>query len=329
MKTEGTPIVKRIEFSFNCHADKIQNKKTLRGNFMKNYVNLLFKQIVLASFIGSLGVSLVAQEVEEVVVTAEKRSESLQDISQAVTALTESDIEEKNITSFVDLSAIVPGVTVAKNEGYKTIISIRGVGNETNQNAIAAPSVAYHMDGVFIASPFALGTDFLDVERIEVLRGPQGTLFGQNSTGGAVNVISRAPTTEGAEGKLSVTFGDYNLKKVSTSNNFVVSDKIASRFSISSTEASEISLKLLQLETLGMFIDSFRPTCIATKCTFEALFCKTQHTIVLSPNVLTQSGSKKLTKQGRAFLSTTKTKVKYLLTFLVVNNVLMQVKLLC
>ena len=91
------------------------------------------------------------------------------------------------------------------------------------------------MDGVFIASPFALGTDFLDVERIEVLRGPQGTLFGQNSTGGAVNVISRAPTTEGAEGKLSVTFGDYNLKKVSTSNNFVVSDKIATRFSISTT----------------------------------------------------------------------------------------------
>jgi len=152
-----------------------------------------------------------------------------------VTALTESDIEEKNITSFVDLSAIVPGVTVAKNEGYKTIISIRGVGNETNQNAIAAPSVAFHMDGVFIASPFALGTDFLDVERIEVLRGPQGTLFGQNSTGGAVNVISKAPTTEGAEGKLSVTFGDYNLRKVSTSNNFVVNDKIATRFSISST----------------------------------------------------------------------------------------------
>ena len=202
---------------------------------MKNYVNLLFKKVILASFVSAFGLGLIAQEVEEVVVTAEKRSESLQDISQAVTALTETDIEEKNITSFVDLSAIVPGVTVAKNEGYKTIISIRGVGNETNQNAIAAPSVAYHLDGVFIASPFALGTDFLDVERIEVLRGPQGTLFGQNSTGGAVNVISRAPTTEGAEGKLSVTFGDYNLKKVSTSNNFVVSDKIATRFSISST----------------------------------------------------------------------------------------------
>ena len=136
---------------------------------MKNYVNLLFRKVILASFVGVFGLNLIAQEVEEVVVTAEKRSESLQDISQAVTALTESDIEEKNITSFVDLSAIVPGVTVAKNEGYKTIISIRGVGNETNQNAIAAPSVAYHMDGVFIASPFALGTVFFYVERIEVL----------------------------------------------------------------------------------------------------------------------------------------------------------------
>ena len=202
---------------------------------MKNYVNLLFKKVILASFVSAFGLSLMAQEVEEVVVTAEKRSESLQDISQAVTALTESDIEEKNIESFVDLSAIVPGVTVAKNEGYKTIISIRGVGNETNQNAIAAPSVAFHMDGVFIASPFAISTDFLDVERLEVIRGPQGTLFGQNSTGGAINLISKTPTTEGSEGKLSVTYGDYNLRKVSASNNIVVNDKIATRFSVSST----------------------------------------------------------------------------------------------
>ena len=130
---------------------------------MKNYVNLLFKKVILASFVSAFGLSLMAQEVEEVVVTAEKRSESLQDISQAVTALSESDIEEKNIESFVDLSAIVPGVTVAKNEGYKTIISIRGVGNETNQNAIAAPSVAFHMDGVFIASPFAISLSLIHI----------------------------------------------------------------------------------------------------------------------------------------------------------------------
>ena len=108
------------------------------------------------------------RKIEEVVVTAEKRSESLQDLSQAVTAITSRDMDNKNVTSFVDLSAIAPGVTVAKNEGFKTIISIRGVGNEANQNATANPSVSYHMDGIYIASPYALQTDFIDVERIEV-----------------------------------------------------------------------------------------------------------------------------------------------------------------
>ena len=158
---------------------------------MKFGINQLPKILVATIFILHLNAySQDEQSVfEEVIVTAEKRDESLQDVSQAVTAITDTEIEAKNITSFVDLTAVVPGVTVAKNEGYKTVISIRGVGNETNQNAIAAPSVAYHMDGIFIASPFSLQTDFLDVERIEVLRGPQGTLFGQNSTGGAINVI--------------------------------------------------------------------------------------------------------------------------------------------
>ena len=123
-------------------------------------LNKIFLYICLLLF----GVCAFSQDnvIEEVFVTAEKRSESLQDISQAVTAISDQDIESKNIESMVDLSAIVPGVTVARNEGYKTVISIRGVGNETNQNAIAAPSVAFHMDGIFIASPFALQTDFID-----------------------------------------------------------------------------------------------------------------------------------------------------------------------
>ena len=160
--------------------------------------------------------------IEDVIVTAEKRSESIQDISQSVSALTDSDLDSKNITSFVDLSGIVPGVTVAKNEGYKTVISIRGVGNETNQNAIAAPSVAFHMDGIFIASPFSLQTDFVDIDRIEVLRGPQGTLFGQNSTGGAINVISKKPTTDEYGGKADFTLGTYGLTKFRTSNNIPI-----------------------------------------------------------------------------------------------------------
>ena len=178
---------------------------------------------------------------EEVIVTAEKRNESLQSVSQAVTAITDSELENKNINSFVDLSSIVPGVTVAKNEGYKTVISIRGVGNETNQNAIAAPSVAYHMDGIFIASPFSLQTDFIDVKRIEVLRGPQGTLFGQNSTGGAINVISNVPNSDEMFSKADLTIGDYGLRKIRATTNLPISNSVSTKFSFSTTERDGFS----------------------------------------------------------------------------------------
>lgn len=205
--------------------------------FLKLNTSLYFLPIFLLSF------DALTQNntIEEVIVSAEKRSESLQDVSQAVSALSEFDLETKNIESFVDLSAIVPGVTVAKNEGYKTVISIRGVGNETNQNAIAAPSVAFHIDGVFIASPFSLLTDFMDIERVEVLRGPQGTLFGQNSTGGAVNVISKKPTTDEYYGKADITLGDYNLGKFRTSVNIPINERVATRFALSTTEREGFS----------------------------------------------------------------------------------------
>lgn len=171
--------------------------------------------------------------IEQIIVTAEKRSESLQDLSQAVTPITGADLDKKYISSFVDLSAIAPGVTVAKNEGFKTIISIRGVGNEANQNATANPSVSYHMDGIYIASPYALQTDFIDIERIEILRGPQGTLFGQNSTGGAINIINTMPSFDEFAGKADLTIGNYNMRKARATVNVPISDDLAMRTSFS------------------------------------------------------------------------------------------------
>jgi iron complex outermembrane receptor protein len=188
--------------------------------------------------------------IEEVIVSAEKRNESLQDVSLSVTALTESELETKNITDFVGLSAIAPGVTVAKNEGYKTIISIRGVGDETNQNAIAAPSVALHMDGIFIASKFSLRTDFIDLERIEVLRGPQGTLFGQNSTGGTINVISQKPSFDEVKGKADLALGNYGLLKYRGALNIPLTDKIATRMSLVSTDRNGFSKNILNDQDL-------------------------------------------------------------------------------
>ena len=168
---------------------------------------------------------------EEIIVTAEKRSESLQDLSQAVTVLSGIDLDNRQISTFVDLSAIAPGVNIAKNEGFKTVITIRGVGYETNQNAIATPSVSYHLDGIYVASPYSLQTDFLDLERIEVLRGPQGTLFGQNSTGGAINVITRAPTTDETYGSADLTMGNYGLLKTRAIINKPLTENLAMRAS--------------------------------------------------------------------------------------------------
>ena len=212
--------------------------KLSKINFFFFLFSLLTIQTSMADEVinQSLSEEVNSLAIDEIIVTAEKRTESLQDVSKAVSVFDADELETKNITDFVGLSAIAPGVTVAKNEGYKTIISIRGVGDETNQNAIAAPSVALHMDGIFIASKFSLRTDFIDLERIEVLRGPQGTLFGQNSTGGTVNVINKLPTFDGFYGKADITLGDYGLKKFRASFNTPISNNISTRNSFVVTD---------------------------------------------------------------------------------------------
>ena len=213
----------------------------------------LIKNLAILAILSIFTPSIFSQSdgfFEDVIVTAEKRNESLQDVSQAVTALTTAEIEVKGLDSIVDLTSIVPGVTVAKNEGYKTIISVRGVGNETNQNAIAAPSVAYHIDGIFIASPFSLQTDFIGIDRIEVLRGPQGTLFGQNSTGGAINVVTKAPSLDESYSSGSLTIGDYNMTKFSGSASGPIFENVAATFSFTKTKRDGFSTNVFNGQDL-------------------------------------------------------------------------------
>ena len=241
-----------------------------RQGFLMKLSNSLFRSflsISLALSITSISLNVFSNElaIDEVIVTAEKRVESLQDVSKAVTALSNDEIERKNIVDFVGLSAIAPGVTVAKNEGYKTIISIRGVGDETNQNAIAAPSVALHMDGIFIASKFSLRTDFIDLDRIEVLRGPQGTLFGQNSTGGTVNVINTLPSFDELNGKIDLTLGDYDLVKARGGINIPLSDSVATRFSWVTTDQDGFTENLVN----GQDLDDTNHTTLRTDWLFD------------------------------------------------------------
>ncbi|RME63711.1 MAG: hypothetical protein D6782_09715, partial [Alphaproteobacteria bacterium] len=147
---------------------------------------------------------------EEIVVTAQKREESIQSIALAVSALGGRELDAMNIYNPVDLGDRVPGLNMFKSEGYRRIVTIRGVGNESPQNAGSRPGVSFHIDGAFIVDDVFLQADLLDVDRVEVVRGPQGTVFGQNSTGGTINVVSKRPQFDEISGGGDVTFGSYS-----------------------------------------------------------------------------------------------------------------------
>lgn len=150
---------------------------------------------------------------EEIIVTAQKRSENLQDTPISITALSASAIETRGINNARDLLGAVPGLTGYEAPASRGAISlnIRGVGSGNPSSVSNDPSNATYVDGVLYAKGVGLGLDHTDLERIEVLRGPQGTLYGRNTTGGAVNFITRKPTGEFG-GKFTVGGGDYGLR---------------------------------------------------------------------------------------------------------------------
>jgi iron complex outermembrane receptor protein len=147
--------------------------------------------------------------VGELVVTAQKRAENLQDVPIAITALSGQQLKDQHVSNILDLNGLSPSLSIKTDDNAANPkIFIRGVGlNDFNPNT--ATPVAIYVDGVYIGSPLAQMGQFFDVERIEVLRGPQGTLYGRNTTGGAINVITRKPT-QSFSADASLEYGNYN-----------------------------------------------------------------------------------------------------------------------
>ena len=144
-----------------------------------------------------------------VVVTANKREETVQDVAVAVTAVTSEMRDEIGINTITDLTNFTPGLSyTAANER----VTLRGVGRVTN-NFGAEPGVANYTDGVYQSFASIAGRDGLFIDRLEVLRGPQGTLYGRNSVGGAINIISKRPTDD-FEGEFKLGFGNFDQKEV-------------------------------------------------------------------------------------------------------------------
>lgn len=135
-----------------------------------------------------------AETREEIVVTARKREERLQDVPVSVTAISGQQLEEKQINQAKDIAAITPSLNITSDSVSRSFIDIRGVG--TTLIDTVQPGVGIFIDGVYEPNTSYLNSPLVDVARIEVLRGPQGTLFGQNTLGGAINIITKQPTDE-------------------------------------------------------------------------------------------------------------------------------------
>lgn len=131
----------------------------------------------------------------EIIVTASRRNESIIKVPTAISAYTDSKLRDENLFSLTDLTARAPNTQIS-NFGNKANINIRGIGNGNLSNSGGEPGVAISADGVYLGQTALALTSLLDLNRVEILRGPQGTLFGRNATGGAVNLIPNLPTAD-------------------------------------------------------------------------------------------------------------------------------------
>jgi len=173
------------------------------------------------------------EQLQEVVVTAQFRKQDLETTPVAITALSGAQLEEHNATSLAGLNGLAPNLTVTagtNTNGPSAQTFIRGIGQSDGHPGLE-PGVGIYVDDVYHGLLLGSDLDLTDLDRAEVLRGPQGTLAGKNSIGGAIKLFSRKPTGE-TDGYIDATYGDFNLVKIKAAGNFtLVPDTLYARLS--------------------------------------------------------------------------------------------------
>ncbi len=190
-------------------------------------VGMLFSALFSAVCTGS--VLAQTARLEEVIVTAEKRSTTLQDTAIAVTALSGDDLAQGLINNALDIQMSVPNMLMSKGQFNAANIAIRGIGNSA-VGVSADSGTGVHFNGVYLNAPRSFETEYYDIERVEILRGPQGTLYGRNTTAGVINIISRRPEPEFG-GDIQIELGNYNAVKTRGAINLPLNDSWQQRFS--------------------------------------------------------------------------------------------------
>ena len=189
----------------------------------------------VATGVLTLSLSPVASfaQIEEIVVTAERREVSAQDAPVAVTALSPQDLEQKQIRNIRDLQHQIPNLSLSNNVGTASgaRIFLRGVG-EDESRAPADPAIGVYVDGVYLGRQTGAMLDLVDLERVEVLRGPQGTLYGRNSNGGAVKLVSVKPKLNEEHLGVKLTVGNYGRFDARMTGNLGLTDSAAVRATV-------------------------------------------------------------------------------------------------
>ncbi len=172
----------------------------------------------------------------EVVITSRRRIEKIQNVPIPISVVSGKRAEEAGAFNPNRLKELIPSVQLYSSNGRNTTLNIRGLGSSFGlTNDGIDPGVGFYVDGVYYARPAATAIDFVDIERIEVLRGPQGTLFGKNTTAGAFNITTRAPSfTSGAS--FETSYGNYNYIQAKASITGPISKNLAARISFSGTQ---------------------------------------------------------------------------------------------
>ena len=193
----------------------------------------MLTRTILKCFPGLLSVLVVSpvfaqteNVLEEVIVMAQKREQTLQEVPIAVSVIDAAVLEQAQITDIMQLQSLVPSLRVSQLQSSgNTNFIIRGFGNGANNPGIE-PSVGVFVDGVYRSRSAAALADLPDLERIEVLRGPQSTLFGKNASAGVINIVTAAPNMEQLEGRAEFTYGNYNQIIIRGDLNGPVSDTV-------------------------------------------------------------------------------------------------------
>ena len=202
---------------------------------MSKLLNTVLNKAVVASLLAStcMASSAIAQseeefKLEEVLVTAQKRTQSVQDIGIAVTALTGDELRDQNITNTKTLTDAVPNMALYDSSGGVPVVIVRGVGLQ-NFRVNDTPTTSFYIDEVYQTSIAMATFTMFDLDRVEILKGPQGGLYGRNALGGAVQVISAKPSLEEKSGYAKAGYGKYQRLELEGAVGGPISDKVAVR----------------------------------------------------------------------------------------------------